>query len=224
MPALFDPPSEAPMGKHALVVGCEQGSLEWFSVRLGKPTASRFNDIITNKGEPTKGEKRQRYINEIIGERISGTIQMHHTTDAMERGKALEAPARGWYEMACGCDVRQVGFVLHDSRAYGCSPDGLVGDDGMVEIKCPLRPTFIKHLRGKKAVPTEYIVQIQSQLWIAERAWCDWCMYSEDAKLRPVTARVTADLDFHAALEFELAKFIAEVAEAEAIVRERMGA
>ena len=219
---LFDAPTETRMGKHAIVLECDQGSGQWFGARLGIATASRFSDIITPTGKPTTGQKRDQYINEMVGEKITGCVQEHFTTAAMEQGKAREPRARGWYEMETGKSVRQVGFVLHDSRRYGCSPDGLVGEDSGLEIKCPLRQTFIKHMRDPKPVPSDYIVQMQASMWICERPQWDFVLYSEDKNLRPMIQTVLADYELHKVFADMLPVFCDEVAAAEKSVRERM--
>ncbi len=205
--------TETPLGKHSILIDCEQGSHEWFVARNGIPTASRFKDIVTSKGEPTKSDARKRYLYEIVGERVTNTLADHYASAAMERGTRLEPKARQWFRLWSGDDVQEVGFVVHDLRGWGCSPDGLIGDVSGIEIKCPLRPTFIKYALGGK-VPAEYIVQIQGNMWVCERETWTFVMYTDEEGLKPVVAVVEKDEKLHKAFAEHLPAFCAEIDEA----------
>jgi len=153
-----------------------QGSEEWKQLRLGKVTASRVADVIakTQKGHSAS---RANYAAQLICERLTGVPAEGFTNDAMRWGTDTEPQARSAYEFYKDVDVRQVSFVPHPSIAdAGCSPDGLVGDDGLVEIKCPNTATHIETLVGK-AVPQKYITQIQFQLACTGREWCDFVSF-----------------------------------------------
>ena len=154
----------------------EQQTEEWFSQRLGKVTASRVADIIakTKSGYSTS---RANYMAELICERLTGSRGDSYMNAAMAWGTATEPPARSAYEAATGQLVETVGFVPHPTiLEAGASPDGLVGDDGLVEIKCPNTSTHIDTLLGK-SVPSKYITQIQWQLACTGRKWCDFVSY-----------------------------------------------
>ena len=154
----------------------EQQTEEWFSQRLGKVTASRVADIIakTKSGYSTS---RANYMAELICERLTGSRGDSYMNAAMAWGTATEPQARSAYEAAAGQLVETVGFVPHPTiLEAGASPDGLVGDDGLVEIKCPNTSTHIDTLLGK-SVPSKYITQIQWQLACTGRKWCDFVSY-----------------------------------------------
>jgi len=152
----------------------KQGSDEWLQSRLGKPTASNFGKLITPTGKPSASA--DGYINELIAQRITGELPEFYTNSAMERGNELEPAAKALYEFTYGVEVVEAGLCLHDTLDCGASPDGLVGDDGGLEIKCPLPHNHIAYLRSGD-VTTKYIPQIQGCLWITGREWWDFMSY-----------------------------------------------
>ena len=152
----------------------EQGSEEWLESRLGRPTASNFSKLITPTGKASSSA--DAYINELIAQKITGEIPEFYKNAAMERGNELEPAAKALYEFTRDVEVVEVGLCLHDTLECGASPDGLVNDDGGIEIKCPLPHTHIGYLKDGK-VPTKYIPQIQGCLWITEREWWDFMSY-----------------------------------------------
>jgi len=157
-----------------LVSNFEQGSQEWLQSRLGKPTASNFGKLITPTGRPSTSA--EGYINELIAQRITGELPEFYTNAAMERGNELEPAAKALYEFINDVEVVEVGLCLHDTLDCGASPDGLIGVDGGIEIKCPLPHTHIAYLR-EGVVPSKYIPQIQGCLWITGREWWDFMSY-----------------------------------------------
>ena len=152
----------------------EQGSQEWLQSRLGKPTASNFGKLITPTGKPSSSA--EGYINELIAQRITGEIPEFYKSEAMERGNELEPHAKATYELTRDVEVVEVGLCLHDEFDCGASPDGLVGDDGGLEIKCPLPHNHVAYLRAGD-VPSKYIPQIQGCMWITGREWWDFMSY-----------------------------------------------
>lgn len=152
----------------------EQGSEEWLESRLGRPTASNFSKLITPTGKPSSSA--DAYINELVAQRITGEIPEFYKSAAMDRGNELEPAAKALYEFTRDVEVVEVGLCLHDTLECGASPDGLVGDDGGIEIKAPLPHTHVGYLKDGK-VPTKYIPQIQGCLWITEREWWDFMSY-----------------------------------------------
>jgi hypothetical protein len=152
----------------------EQGSQEWLESRLGRPTASNFSKLLTPTGKPSSSA--DAYINELIAQKITGELPEFYTNDAMARGNELEPAAKTLYELTNDVEVVEVGLCLHDTLECGASPDGLVGDDGGIEIKCPLPHTHVSYLRDGK-LPTKYIPQVQGCLWITGRQWWDFMSY-----------------------------------------------
>ena len=157
-----------------LVSNFEQGSNEWLQSRLGKPTASNFGKLITPTGKPSTSA--EGYINDLIAQKITGELPEFYTNAAMERGNELEPAAKALYEFINDVEVAEVGLCLHDTLDCGASPDGLIGVDGGIEIKCPLPHTHISYLRGG-CIPAKYIPQVQGCLWITGREWWDFMSY-----------------------------------------------
>jgi len=161
-----------------ITIECEQGTEEWFQARLGIPTASDFNKIITPaKLEPSK--QADTYINKLIAEWLRGKPDESFQSDWMKRGQEVEEEARDFYIFQTDSKVKQVGFCLTDNKTYGCSPDGLVGKDGGAEIKCPSPGVHVGYLLGNK-VPTEYRLQILGSLLVTGRKWWDFLSYHPD--------------------------------------------
>jgi hypothetical protein len=156
------------------VSNLEQGSPEWLQSRLGKPTASNFGKLITPTGKPSTSA--EGYINELIAQRITGELPEFYTNEAMARGNELEPAAKAMYEFTTGFDVVEVGLCLHDELECGASPDGLVGDEGGIELKCPLPHTHVSYLRDGN-MPEKYVPQTQGCLWITGREWWDFMSY-----------------------------------------------
>lgn len=154
-----------------IILQDEQGTEAWRMSRLGKPSASGFAKLITRTGKPSTSA--DGYINQLIFERISGELTQHHVSDAMIRGTELEPVARDNYQFITENAVTEVGFILGDGEEFGCSPDGLIGEDGGLEIKCPLGTTMVKYLREPNELVKTYWQQIQGCLWITGREWWD---------------------------------------------------
>lgn len=188
-------------------INCEQGSPEWHSIRAGIPTASNFDKIITTKGEPSK--QAIKYLYTWAGEKITGASSESYQSDWMVRGIELEDEARSFYEMHVGEDVKKIGFVFKDDRRrMGCSPDGLVGDEGLLELKCPAIHTHVGYLLDGK-LPTDYFTQVQGQLFVTGRKWCDFVSYYPG--LKPFIIRAVPDNVFITKLETVLNKFCDEL-------------
>lgn len=149
-----------------------QGSDEWFAVRLGKLTASKAQAVASN------GKGLETLCFEKVAEIISGTQEDKYTNADMERGNEQENLARSAYEMETGNPVKQVGFVELDERV-GCSPDGFVGEDGLVEIKCHKGSQMVKLIFSEK-IDTKYVWQMQFQMFVTGRQWVDYVGFNEN--------------------------------------------
>jgi len=180
------------------IIDCEQGTPEWFQARAGKPTASGFDKILTTKGVPSK--QAEKYLYRLAGEAVTGIPEESYQNVAMLRGKEMEAEARKFYEFKNDVEIVQIGFCLSDD-GYGCSPDGLVGKDGLLEIKCPLMSTHVGYLLNG-TLPTEYFQQTQGQLLVTGRKWLDFLSYYPGIK--PLLVRVERDEKFIKLLKTEL--------------------
>jgi putative phage-type endonuclease len=189
-----------------------QGSSEWFYQRLGKVTASRVADVIA-KTKTGYSTSRDNYMAQLVVERLTFTKQESYTNAAMQWGTDTEPFARAAYEATQGVMVEEVGFVRHPTIEWaGASPDGLVGDDGCIEIKCPNTLTMIETLLSQK-VPGKYFTQMQFQLACTGRKWCDYVVFDPrmPAKAQMFVRRVDRDDEYIAHLEEEIAKFLVEV-------------
>lgn len=185
-----------------------QRSEEWFAKRLGKATASNFAKILA-KGD---GKTRERYLLQVVAQRLTGKAEDGYTNADMERGVEQEPLGRMAYEARTGNVVQEVGFIDHPTLAAGCSPDGLLGDGGL-ELKCVIPTVQIQTIK-RGAIPPEHIAQVQGCLWVTGRQWWDFASYSpdfRDDKLRLVVYRVERDDAYIAALESEIRRFLDDV-------------
>lgn len=152
----------------------EQRSPEWHSVRLGRITGSRFAAVMST------GKTRDDLIRDLAWERFTGRPVETYQNAAMLRGVELEPEARDWYSFARDVAVREFGFIVHPEHDFiGISPDGLVGDDGLIEIKCPGHRAHMDVVAQRK-VPSQYRWQVQGQLWVTGRRWLDFVSYHPD--------------------------------------------
>jgi putative phage-type endonuclease len=190
----------------------EQQTNEWFAARLGKVTASRVADVIA-KTKTGYSASRDNYMAQLICERLTGQKGESFTNAAMEWGTQTEPLARSAYENARSLLVKEVGFINHPRiEMSGASPDGLVGDDGLVEIKCPNTATHIDTLLSGK-VPTKYITQMQWQMLCCQRKWCDFVSFDNrlPEHLQLFVQEVEFDPEYCAMLEKEVSQFLAEL-------------
>lgn len=189
-----------------------QGSPEWFAARCGKVTASRVADVIA-RTKTGWGATRANYAAQLVAERLTGTVSESYTNTAMQWGTDTEPQARIAYEFYTDATVFEVGFVIHPTIGdTGASPDGMVADDGMVEIKCPNTATHINTLIGQ-AVPAKYVTQIQWQLACTGRKWCDFVSFDPrlPESMRMFVKRVERDADAIKALETDVIDFLNEL-------------
>jgi putative phage-type endonuclease len=193
----------------------EQGTPEWFELRRGLATGSHFADVMAEGRGKQESTTRRNYrmklaLEIVTGKVIQGSFQGNKHT---ERGKELEPIARMLYESNTGHIVEEVDFLKHKYLAAGVSPDGLVGDDGLVEFKCPIPAIHWDYLQLNGQPPAEYKWQVYGEMWVAERRWNDFVSYCEDMpeELQLHITRVHWDDKIIAELEAGVSKFMAEV-------------
>lgn len=191
------------------IIDVEQRSDLWYEARLGKPSASSFDKIVTTEGKPSK--TRQKYLYALAAEVASGLTEDKFQTQAMLNGIEREDTARRFYKLARGVEVQEVGFCVDDNEKYGCSPDGLIGEDGGLEIKCPLGGTHVGYVMNDGEVPLEYFTQVQGSLLVTQREWWDFISYYPG--LKPVIVREEPNAVFHKLLKKELDLFCEELNE-----------
>lgn len=183
------------------IIPHEQRTEGWYAARRGIPTASSFSRLITPTGKLSASANS--YVDELIAEKLTGQSKFFPTTAAMQHGIDAEPKAREYYEFMYDAKVTEVSLCLHDTIEAGASPDGLIEEsEGILEIKCPQPHTMVKYWRDflkQERMPQEYKAQVQGQLWIVEREWCDFLCYAENIK--PLLVRVKRDEEFIKSLE-----------------------
>jgi len=190
----------------------QQGTEEWYAARCGKVTASRVADIIA-KTKTGYSTSRDNYLAQLVCERMTQKPAESFSNAAMQWGTETEPFARAAYESAKDVLVEQVGFITHPTiEGAGASPDGLVGDLGLVEIKCPNTATHIQTLLDQK-VPEKYNTQMQWQMACTQRQWCDFVSFDPrmDEGLQLFIKRVEFHPLYVQNLEKEVIEFLAEV-------------
>ena len=200
-----------------------QKSIEWLMERCGKVTASRFGAVLAKLKNGTPAKPRQDYLWEVVIERLTGHPTVHYVSAAMERGTEMEPLARMAYEAATGRMVAETGFHSHpEIEGVGGSPDGLIDDDGGIEIKCPFNSAI--HLQTwLNGMPDEHMPQIQGCMWITGRKWWDFVSYDDRMPERQslYVQRILRDTSYAICLEAEIRIFLKEVDELLGRIKER---
>jgi len=189
-----------------------QGTPEWHQQRLGKVTASRVADVIA-KTKTGYSTSRENYMAQLICERLTGAPTEGFTNAAMQWGTETEPKARATYEAKTFTSVTEVAMISHPSIPNtGASPDGLIGDDGLIEIKCPNTATHLDTLLSQK-VPGKYVTQMQWQMACTGRQWCDFVSFDPrlPEHLQLFVKRVSRDDDFIKQTEDEIVAFLLEL-------------
>lgn len=189
-----------------------QGTPEWHALRIGKVTASRVADVVA-KTKSGWSAMRTNYMAELIAERLTGELAPSFISGPMAHGKDTEAEARAAYEFRTDAEVALAAFVDHPAIPMtGASPDGLIGDDGMLELKCPNTATHIETLLGDE-IPGKYITQMQWQMACAGRQWCDFASFDPrlPESMRLFIKRVKRDNERIAELEQLVSAFLTEL-------------
>jgi putative phage-type endonuclease len=199
-----------------------QGTPEWFAERCGKVTASKIADVMAaTKTGP--GAARKNYMAQLLTERLTGAVADSFSNAAMQWGTDTEPQARAMYELQTGLEVNEVGFVPHPVIEWtGASPDGLVGDGGLLEIKCPTSATHIETLRGG-GIDRKYILQMHWQMICTGREWCDFVSFDPrlPAAMQMHVQRVPRDPELAEEITAAVTQFLTELNHAEADLRTR---
>jgi putative phage-type endonuclease len=193
----------------------EQRTDEWFQARLGKVTASRIADVMA-KTKTGYGATRAKYMDQLVDEIITGRPTIGFSNAAMQHGIDTEPKARAAYELITGNEVVEVGFCPHPTiKQAGASPDGLVGDDGMLEIKCPNTSTHRSFLVSGK-IDRRYMLQMQWQMACCDRQWCDFVSFDDrliDGSKHCKIVEVGRDQELIDEIESEVNAFLDEVSD-----------
>lgn len=195
-----------------------QGTRQWLDLRSGMPTASDFHRItsvhqikvaIKNGSSPKLLDGADTYMNELLAERILREPTTKAVTFYMQRGSEHEAEAVSYYEMARGVDTQVVGFCTNDDGTIGASPDRLVGEDGLLEIKVPSPAIHVGYLRNQEGAGDDYRIQAMGQLWITGRRWVDIMSYNPG--MPEALVRFERDEAFIAMLASAVTEFAAKL-------------
>jgi hypothetical protein len=198
-------------------IDVEQGSPEWAMARIGIPTASQFHRILTPKTRKLSGQA-VGYMHELLAEWALGCSLDGAQSSLMERGELLEGPAAEWYEFQRDVECKLCGLFLLDDRSAGASPDRLVGDDGLLEVKCPGGKNFVAYLLG--SYNGDHFCQVQGQLYVTGRKWCDLLIYHPEMPSQIV--RMERDEEFIGQLDAALRVFHSDMLARKAELR-KMG-
>lgn len=188
---------------------CEQRSLTWHNLRIGIPTASNFKKIVTPKGKLST--QADGFMNTLLAEWALGCQLDTPTSTYMEIGTDREPESVASYEFETGRTTAEVGFVSTADGMIGCSPDRLIGDNGILELKNPAAQTHVGYLRSR-SIEEEYKPQLQGNLFVCEREWID--VQSYYPALPSVIMRVARDEDYIEALSSALGEFVERLLEA----------
>ena len=183
-----------------------QGSQEWLDLRAGIPTASEFDCLVSPTGEVRKGGMPKTYVAKKLAEWWQGGPLLEYNTFDMEQGQILEESAKPNFTVETDLEIKNVGFITTDDGRVGCSPDGLIGDNSGVEIKCPKIETHVRYLLNG-GLPKEYIHQVQGSMWVTG---CQtWRFYSFRRRLPSLNLVIERDDAFQKAISEALEAFLA---------------
>ena len=191
----------------------DQRTTEWFAARLGKVTASKIADVMASGRAGAPSVTRANYLAQLLCERLTGRPTEGYTSHEMQHGTDNEPIAINAYEMAQDVIVSPIGFVDHPSIAMcGASPDGLVGDEGLIEVKCPNSATHLATLKGAE-IDGRYMKQMQWQMACTGRAWCDFVSFDPRMPdhMQLHVQRVPRDLEMIAQIEVAVSAFLADL-------------
>lgn len=199
------------------IIVCEQGSREWLKARTGIPTASEFGRIVTPGGALSKSA--DGYMHDLLAERMMDEPLTKAVSFHMQRGSEHEAEAIAYYEMERGVDTVRVGFCTNDEGTIGASPDSLIGDDGLLEIKVPAPGTHVGYLLSEAGAGDQYKPQTQGQLWVTGRQWVDIMSYNPG--LPEALVRFQRDEEYIGRLAAAVSEFSSRLESFTKLFRER---
>lgn len=207
---------------------CKQNSPEWLALRLGKVTASEIDSLISPEGKTRTGLGPQSYLYRKLAEKILGWAPPEVFSFAMAQGSVIEMEAVPWFAFAHNVNVTRVGFCTSEDEKIGFSPDGLIGDEGGIEVKSPTAPVHLQYLL-ENAVPKDYVMQVQFSLYVSGRKW--WKFISYSRQLPALVVHVEPDAKIQAAIGEALDAFfekfdakLAQVAQMKATYEEPLKA
>lgn len=201
-----------------IIHDCAQGENEWLQHRVGKVTASEFKNILTPHFKAKEGGAVNTYMYAKLAEAYRGKALPGFSSHATEQGQELEDEARNWYSLESDDDVHNVGFIEHDDRRCGCSPDALIGEDGGLELKCPEPTNHVRYLI-EGVLPEDYRTQVHGSLYVTGRKW--WKFVSYRRSFPPFVLTVRRDEAICAKIQEALTGFYKAYDDAMAKLKER---
>jgi YqaJ-like viral recombinase domain len=202
------------------IIDCQQNTTAWMLARCGVVTASEVDALVTPLWKARAGAGVQTYLYQKLSERVMGYIEEGPASSfAMTQGQIVETIAVPWYEFAHDVKINRVGFCVSDDGKIGCSPDGLIGDEGGIEIKSPQPKQHLRYLL-EGVVPADYVAQVQFSLYVTGRKW--WKFVSYNTHLPALVVHVEPDQAAHAVFAKVTKEFIAQLDADEAKVRAMM--
>lgn len=187
--------------------GFDQNSLDWLAARAGVLTASEFSQILTPQFKMREGEMPKTHLARKLAEKWLGPLPGFSTID-MDFGKILEEEAKPFYEVQFSEEIQSVAFITNDEGTVGCSPDGLIGDEGGIEIKCPEPTNHVKYLLGGK-LPDDYTAQVHGSMFVTGRPW--WKFMSYRRNLPPFVVTIFRDEEIQEKIAEAVAEFLANL-------------
>lgn len=187
------------------IIECKQNTTEWINARLGVVTASEIDALVTPTGKVSSGKGVETYLYKKLTERVLGMPLSDFSSFAMEQGAIVELEAVPWYAFAHNVMVQRVGFCTSDDGKYGFSPDGLIGEEGGLEIKSPQPAKHLQYLLEGK-VPDDYVLQVQFSLYVSQRKW--WKFVSYSRQLPALVLNVEPDPKIQVAIGQALGDFL----------------
>jgi len=185
-----------------IILDHKQGTPEWREARKGVLSASSFHKLITSTGKPSS--QAQGLISEVILGKYYNAYPESMTTAAMQHGINMEPEARKCFEFMHELEVIETGFILHDSKEYGCSPDGLINDNSGVEIKCPTDSVMLGYERNPKTLVSKYIQQVTGCMMVTGRT--EWYLFAYSELIPPVCILIKLDEEYAGKLKAEIVK------------------
>lgn len=186
----------------------QQQSLEWMLLRSGKPTASEFHNLLTPEFKVRTGQMPKTYLHKKLAEAWQGGPLVEFNSFDAEQGQFLETEAIPWFELEHNTTVERVGFITTDCGRIGCSPDGLLGDDCGIEIKCPAIHTHVSYLLNGGELPDEYAAQVHGSLYVT--GFPSWRFLSYRRRLPPLLLEIERDEEIQDKIHDALSAFLAD--------------
>lgn len=187
------------------IIDCEQGSQTWLDARAGIVTASDFDALISPLGKVRAGDGVKSYLAKKVAEAWQGGPLLEYNSWDMDNGSILEGEARPWAEIRLGCEIQKVGFITTDDGKVGCSPDGLIGDNCGIEIKCPKVETQVGYLLNGE-LPSDYVAQVQGSMFVT--GYDTWKFLSYRRRFPNLVLTIERDEKFQSALSEAIGAFL----------------